>query len=35
MTTDDYKQLILEELEYIKEPEALELILELIKQLQD
>ena len=35
MKNDDYKQKILEELEKIEKSEALELILELIKRLQD
>lgn len=35
MKNEDYKKQILEELEKIEEPEALEFILELIIRLQD
>ena len=35
MTNDEYRKQILAELEKIENPEALELILELAKRLQD
>lgn len=35
MTNEEYRELILIELEKITNPEALELILELAKRLQD
>lgn len=35
MKNEDYKKQIIEELEKIEEPKELELILELIKRLQD
>lgn len=35
MKNEDYKKQILDELEKIEEPKELELILELIKRLQD